>query len=756
MLLLALTVPLALLGASVAVDLSDPACRTALPSFEKISHAAGVEEGDGPDGKWSFRFRVTRSWNGSLPKWPSADLRTSVTDWRPYDRLVIDVFNESIGGDVLGGFLAGPSGRVQNGLPLPALALEDHGFVRWEIRLSGWPETVDPGNVGRIHLFMQTPNAANLVIGGFHLLRPGEPVPTLAAGFLDRQVQPHRRREAELHKRQRRECIERFVGRCRAAGQTGGVCWVGQASSMTKVRPREAFDVEAAKEFELCLARNEREALQVLVLPVEADLEQVRVEVTEMTSIPASAFSVSPVGYVKTRRPAPYLSGSNVATNLPGGYWRTAAPSRRGWWPDPILSYLDAVPVARGDLQSFWVSVTCPGDQPAGTYRGQLRVSGPGWRKSFPLSVRVWDFSVPRESPLPLAVSFAPGPSEQFADADQLELVRTLKADQSSPVNLWRRREAEWGRFLADRYLTMTDLYHDGGAVSWPVLDRLKKEGRLGLFNLGYWSVPRNMSEDVCAAWLADVRARLAGTYRQARERGLLGQAILYGCDEANEGTFERVRWAAGQLKREFPGVPLMTTAYDRNFGVGSDLSGIDWFAPTVDVFAETPTAIEASRQAGHRVWWYVACDQQAPLANVFVEGQAIEPRILMGALTALCRPDGFLYYQTSIWNSRRCIGGRTAFTDWDPCSWTRFHGDGSLFCCGPDGIPLATVRSENFRDGLEDYAYVKELERLTGVRCEIPSEVCRSVSQYTDDPTALLAWRRDIASRIERKGKDK
>ena len=28
--------------------------------------------------------------------------------------------------------------------------------------------------------------------------------------------------------------------------------------------------------------------------------------------------------------------------------------------------------------------------------------------------------------------------------------------------------------------------------------------------------------------------------------------------------------------------------------------------------------------------------------------------------------------------------------------------------CVGPDGIPLSTLRLENFRDGLEDYAYVK------------------------------------------------
>ena len=96
----------------------------------------------------------------------------------------------------------------------------------------------------------------------------------------------------------------------------------------------------------------------------------------------------------------------------------------------------------------------------------------------------------------------------------------------------------------------------------------------------------------------------------------------------------------------------------------------------------------------------------------MFIEYPAIEGRLLMGAMTARQRPDGFLYYQISIWNSRRPITSGP-FTDWDPRSWTTYHGDGSWTCVGPDGAPVPTIRLENFRDGLEDFAAVRALEDL-------------------------------------------
>lgn len=205
-----------------------------------------------------------------------------------------------------------------------------------------------------------------------------------------------------------------------------------------------------------------------------------------------------------------------------------------------------------------------------------------------------------------------------------------------------------------------------------------------------------------------------------------------------------------------------MTTSYDYTHGVGSPLKSIDIFCPHTPRFKTEQVA--KSREINRDVWWYICCDPHPPYANMFVESPAIEGRILMGAMTTRMRPGGFLYYQISIWNSEKPITSGP-FTTWDPRSWTRYHGDGSWTCVGPDGKPLPTQRLENFRDGLEDFAYVKLLEQLIAERqpesdspwlisakaaLEVPESLMQSMRDYSRDPQELLQWRNSIADLIE------
>lgn len=741
-----------------AIDLSVESQRMAQPKFVQPSFACNVEDGIWADGRWCYRFHVTQSWNGSLPQWPSVNLKPTVTDWTPYDRLVVDVFNNAIGGDVLCAFLSQPDGRLQNGLSPKSLPLADYGYSRWVMDLRKWPKETNPKNIGRVHFFFTTPSSADVHLSGFHLLKPGEPLPPVSGTFLAEKVRPAEARAEALRQERRRVTLERFTSRCRAVGQTGEYAWIGKATSMQKVRPREGFDVEAADAFSLKLARGEYESFQVLVMPNGRDLANVTVE-ARVEGIDPKAIKTSLVGYVKTINPPPYKGGCNVATNLPGGYYRKTKSLPTGWWPDPILDWTDTTDVKGDDLQGFWVRMKCPDNQRAGTYSGSLKVKGLKGEKAFevtfPLTVRVYDFAVPKKSPLPLAITFSPEPHLQFATDEDLALAKKLRADPLSPLNAWRKHEVEWGDFLADHYLTMDSLYHGGKGIHWDVLLRLKEQGRLGLFNLGYWSYPGNMEPATLDAWAKNIHARFDAPYAKAKELDILDHAYLYGCDEISPKYFPNIAYALDELKKFYPGVPLFTTAYDHDFGTGeSKLAKMDWFTPTTVKYAENFAKVAPSRASGHQVWWYIACGPHAPYANMFVEYTGIEARQLMGAQTVKWRPEGFLYYQISIWNSLRPIEGNNPFTDWEPRSWTRYHGDGSWFCCGPEGRPCATIRMENFRDGLEDLAYAQEYERRTGKTCEVPVEVCRDINQFSEDPKVYYAWRDRIAEEIEKAAK--
>jgi hypothetical protein len=145
----------------------------------------------------------------------------------------------------------------------------------------------------------------------------------------------------------------------------------------------------------------------------------------------------------------------------------------------------------------------------------------------------------------------------------------------------------------------------------------------------------------------------------------------------------------------------------------------------------------------------------------MFVECTAIESRLFFGAQTVRMRPDGFLYYQISIWNSLKPIT-EGPFTDWDARSWRTYHGDGSWTCAGEDGKPLSTQRLENFRDGLEDYAYAMILEEKLKSNpnapwakeakelIAVPNDVMENMTNYTLDPQKIYKWRDRIAELIE------
>lgn len=483
---------------------------------------------------------------------------------------------------------------------------------------------------------------------------------------------------------------------------------IGMASSMEKIMPRGSFPARPIPDEELRvrLARNECESVQILVAPRSADLRNVRVKVegnlvheSDAESIfPAADVTISPVGYVNVTNEVPYPVGRCEPADAAPGYARQTRKPEMGWWPDPILEFLDKVDVSGTDVQSFWVRVRCPESQKAGIYRGAIMVSADGVVPvRIPFAVRVNDFAIGRASPLPMAITFCPESANS--------------GEKTSPARLWRKHREEWADFLADYFITMDDLYNGGGReVPFDLLERLKSQGRLGMFNLGYWTHPESTNEEDVATWRRKTVPRLRRVYDEAEARGLLGHAYCYGCDETKPEKYPLVRLAARELKAALPGVPLVS-AFCCEYGVGATLDEIDWLVPQSWQYGRRQA--EESRKAGHRVWWYICCGPQAPYANMFLECPAIEGRILMGAQTVRMRPDGFLYFQLTLWRRcERCIEFGS-FTDWSPKSTFKctYNGDGSWVCAGPDGTPLPTIRLENFRDGLEDYAYAKLLE---------------------------------------------
>ena len=549
-----------------------------------------------------------------------------------------------------------------------------------------------------------------------------------------------------------------------AVGDRWNNVLVATASPMQRVLPRDVplpSSVDTARKVQVKLARNEEEAFQVVVLPFLDPLEQVRVEVGELRNdagdtLPSDAVELETVGYVKTYLPQHPLSDL-------GQYV--------GWWPDPLLPFLDAADVARGDAQSFFVRLRATRDTAPGAYHGKVRVAAAGIDQPYELDlvVHVYDFVLPDRSPLPLSMGFNYAPLQQMADLADPNYSPQKWRDQ------WQTQKFVWADFLADHYITYDYLY--GSGPDWPdfeVLDYLESTGQLDVINLGHFGTGDANAFDKIDALVAQQLPPIQASYEKAKERGWLDRSFIYGFDERPKDNFPVMEQFVAKMSDALPGVEVMTTA-GAYWDYWGEAEGIDIWAPIISNWNESRVAKYKSE--GKDVWWYTCIASPPPFPNHFIDQDVIDTRVMMGMMTARYRPDGCLYYAMLGFNrpNRSPLNVNTQylttgpFTSWNPKSFAENHGDGNLVYPGADGSPISSFRLENFRDGLEDFAYYTILEsRINDLRSVdqptaqqrqwltaaekllvVPEDLVKATNIYTRDPAAIQQYRQAIADAI-------
>ena len=299
------------------------------------------DPGYATQGEFSMRF-ATPAWKDGMAQWPAFEVEPPVSDWRGYDRLMIDITHPGDGEHTLSLFVSDRKVPFREGLRY-RFDLPKRGYRRFIVPLN-FPEKVNRGDIGILHFFTQRPPSEMvLYIDNITLLRPGEQPPEPRVGFaaqvaklfldslggLDAALEQSRasllriadtpalrqraREEmdalAACARRAREEAssptltlarletirheLEGLPGEARRVesifrfrkafeglrlGDTPLL--VGFATSMEKLLPRRMpFELSVARRVELALARNERESLQVAVMPRDGALKGVRVSV---------------------------------------------------------------------------------------------------------------------------------------------------------------------------------------------------------------------------------------------------------------------------------------------------------------------------------------------------------------------------------------------------------------------------------------------------------------------------------------------
>ncbi|MBI4581458.1 MAG: DUF4091 domain-containing protein, partial [Planctomycetes bacterium] len=507
---------------------------------------------------------------------------------------------------------------------------------------------------------------------------------------------------------------------------------VALATPMDRVMIKDfACPGEAADHYDLSLARNEHEAVQLVVIPMTGPLKQVAV---------AASPPVGKSGQgTLAGRIAPALVG-HVETKLAGSY----LPDYVGWYPDPILDFQQSCDAAKGEHVAFWVDVAADKDARPGDYESTITISAADCP---PLKVRldihVWDIELPAGSHLRNAFT--------YTESNTKRLYKDRWSDQLAQ---------RYNDFILDHRLNIDSLY--GKQERDPRLMRYGASKGMNAFNLFY--VGKGADPNVVGSLLKERVPAL-------KEAGVYKMAYLYGFDEVNDEQFPRIKEVFGLVHSLYPDLPRMTTGYDNTFGRTTGLRDyVDIWVPLIPEY----DMLEAQRlrAEGKEMWWYLCVGPRHPYPNWFVESPPIEARLLMGAMSYKYQVGGVLYFMTNGWslNDHPITSG--PYTDWFPGSGKSrdgvyANGDGSLFCAGPDG-PVTTIRYENIRDGLEDYEYLYRLAEVVDTvakqpptlqRAEflqharellaVPDDVVDSSSRYTYEPCRLYDLRRDVAEAI-------
>jgi len=490
----------------------------------------------------------------------------------------------------------------------------------------------------------------------------------------------------------------------------------------------------AAKRYDLSLARNEHEALQVVVIPYRRDLKNVLVAVSAPKCVPGgSAFigdmHVSLVGHVMT-----VPAGSNV-------------PDYVGWYPDLLIDYQQRCDVAVGEHVAFWVDVATRKDTKADDYQSTITVTADDCDPvTVDLRIGVRDFALP--------------------DGTHLGNAFTYKEENTK--RLYKKR---WSKELAYKYY---DFFLDHRLN----IDQLYGKGERDIEMLQY-GVKRGMSAfNILFAGRGSSAPKICKMLDERmpalKAAGLDDKAYLYGFDEVNDDVFPKMKEVFGAVHDRYPNLPRMTTGYDNTFGQATGLRDyVDIWVPLIPRY--NMDEAKKLRAEGKDMWWYLCSGPREPFPNWFVESPTIQTRLLMGAMSYKYQAGGVLYFMTNQWKKNDKPVGMGPYTTWSFASGKGTNpregyanGDGILFAAGPNG-PMSTIRFENIRDGLEDYEYLYYLAELveavekqpaTAQRLDflerarallaVPDQVVTSSSRYTCDPQELYALRTRLADAIE------
>lgn len=204
-------------------------------------------------------------------------------------------------------------------------------------------------------------------------------------------------------------------------------------------------------------------------------------------------------------------------------------------------------------------------------------------------------------------------------------------------------------------------------------------------------------------------------------ERGWLPLLIQHVADEPTKNSKQEYRILSGIVRKFMPGVPLIEAVETYDLAGAADI-----LVPKNVYYQEHMQEFEKLRAAGDKLWFYTCCYPGGSYLNRLWDMPLLRTRYLHWG-NYKYQLEGYLH-----WGLNFCDDKEDPF---EQKNLVFPPGDTHITYPGADG-PLASMRLEAMRAGIEDYELLQKLAaRDKALADKITAECVTSFSEVNEDP---------------------
>ncbi len=530
--------------------------------------------------------------------------------------------------------------------------------------------------------------------------------------------------------------------------------------SLVKVFPEDAAGTHRLAEATFDAARNSHLSIQLALRSDEGAVGDLYVDALPLTGpgMPIESVSVRWVHDVVVTSNTPKTPPEELVHKAPALF------------PDAVYTEFP-ITVEKGTTKSVWLTVSVPGNQTPGEYKGQLRLrQGREQITLIPYTVKIYAAKVP--SPVGLKIT-------NYLNLGDSHLQQFFGCSRGSES--WWRLIGSIARFMAGYYqtsipatpgqLVKTSVVNGAIRYDFGDFDRFvetfQAAGVPGPIEGGnlLWRQRRRDAPEMVSAWViengraverklpfTDARARhFLNTFLPALQKHLKQHGwdknYLQGILDEPEPWRQKVFVEAARLvRRHMPGVRTIEPV-----GAKQDLAfmekTVDIWVPQLGTFDDKLAEFTRHVQNGGDVWFYTCLAPKGRYPNRFIDYSLVKVRILHW-INFKYDFRGFLHWGGNFW-------GPEPLKDTQPVinNGRTYLPPGDAYITYPNRARrslYSSIRLEQMREGIEDFGLLSELNRRDKKAAKaLAGEMVTTFTDYVRDAKRFREIHRRLLEKL-------